>query len=183
MFTLIGAGLLSTLGSLVVPAFVVVWAALLNRRIYKLTVRDLVWGGVALCLVEEQFSHMVEEAKRQRYRPNPNPVKPGNSLADRLNHFAYHYRLYYRLSYGPSELQVPLTIQGNCWVEGVGIVLSCCLSIVGIGLLLFIPLVLRSILVWPRIIAIKQATIDFLSGKFDADLQLMAEQKERAAAS
>jgi hypothetical protein len=168
-------------GALLLPVLVVVWAVALNRRTYKLTVRDLVWGGMALCLIEESFSHVVEEAKRERYRPNPSPVKPGASFGDHLNHYAYYYRQYYRLSFGPGDLRVPMVVQGNCWVEGSALALSGCLTCLCIGVILMIPLALRAVLVWPRIIAIKQAAIDFLAGKFDADLERIAGSAGRPA--
>lgn len=153
------------------PVGVLLLALHSYRRQYQLAVRDLVYGNVALMLIDESYGQIVEQAAQERYRPNPNRVDFGRDLSGRLNHFAHYYSTYYRLSYGPADVTVPFTIERNCWWEGALLCGSawppfCCLLFP-----LALPLGIRAAFVWPKLLAIKQAVLEYLGGRFDSALE------------
>ena len=80
----------------------------------------------------------MEDARQQRYRPNPNPVRPGDGFVSQLNHFAYYYNQYRLLAYGPQNLRLPIVTQGNCWLEGSAMAVSSCIPC--LGCIVFLPL-------------------------------------------
>lgn len=159
---------LCVLFSWVLPAVAVFLAVSAYRRQYQLAVRDLVYGNVALMLIDESYGQVVEQAAQERYRPNPNRVDFGHDFNGRVNHFAHYYAAYYRLSWGPAEVTVPLTVERNCWAEGALLGLGLCTTSCCIGVLLTLPLSFRAVLVWPRLLAIKQAVLEFFGGRFDS---------------
>lgn len=154
--------------SSLVPAAVFLLALSNYRRQYQLTVRDLVYGNVALMLIDEAYGQIVEQAAQERYRPNPNRVDFGRDLSGRLNHFAHYYGAYYRLSWGPADVQTPFTIERNCWWEGALLCAGGCASYCCLGLLLTLPLGFRAVFIWPKLLAIKQAVLEYLGGRFDS---------------
>ncbi len=154
--------------SILLPLAAVVLAVTSYRRQYQLTVRDLVYGNMALMLIDESYGQVVELAAQERYRPNPNRVDFGFDFAGRVNHFAHYYAAYYRLSWGPADVSVPFTIERNCWAEGALLGAGLCTTYCCLGLLLTLPLSFRAIIVWPRLLAIKQAVLEYFGGRFDA---------------
>jgi hypothetical protein len=167
------AGLVQFVTALALPVLVVLFAIASHKRQKQLAQRDLVWGHAALMLIDEQYGQLIDQARRQRYRPNPNPVELGNDFSGRVNHFAHYYKLYYRLGHAPAEFRVPVTFERNCWIEGllaaIGACPFCCL--------LAVVIIPRIILVWPRHLAIKQAVLEYLQGRYDAALEQQYSQR------
>jgi len=163
-----GGAPLALLGGLAAPVVVVLWGLLVYRRMLRTVTSDLVWGQAALMLTDDSYGKLVEEARREHYRPTINPVEIGSGLLTRLNHFAHYYSAYYRLSRGPCELNLPVVVERNCWMDGVPAILGGCMNIcLASGLWLSLPLLLRIVLTWPRLVAVKQATLDYFSGRYD----------------
>ena len=152
---------------LVVPIAIVLWAIYEHRRHYRFAVSDLIWTDMPLFLLHEEYGAIIEQAKRERYRPNPLPVHLGESLVDRLNHFACYYKQYRQLSRPIGEVRVPLVMGHNCWLEGILLLVSCCASYFCVGVILLIPLLIHAVSNRPRQIAIKQAVVHFFEGRFD----------------
>jgi hypothetical protein len=161
-------GLLAMGLSALAPVAVLLLALSNYRRQYQLTVRDLVYGNVALMLIDEGYGQIVEQAAQERYRPNPNRVDFGFDLSGRLNHFAHYYKAYYRLSWGPADVQVPFTIERNCWWEGPLLCAGGCPPFCCLTWPLLLALGFRVIFVWPKLLAIKQAVLEYLGGRFDS---------------
>jgi hypothetical protein len=159
---------LAMLGGLAAPVIVVLWGLMVYRRMLRTATSDLVWGQAALMLTDDGYGMLIEEARREHFRPTINAVEIGNGLLSRLNHFAHYYSSYYRLSRGPCELALPIVVERNCWMDGVPAGLGGCMNIcVGAGLPLALPMLLRIVLTWPRLVAIKQAALDYFSGRYD----------------
>jgi hypothetical protein len=163
---------LAMLGAFAAPVLAIVWAVLSHRRELRYAAADAVWGRSILMLVDESFGQLVEQARAEHFRPSANPVAFGTDFSGRLNHFAHYYSSYYKLSRGPVEINPPIVVERNVWMDGVPACLGGCLGgCFGVGALLAVPMLLRIILTWPRIIAIKQAALDYLSGRYDAVLE------------
>lgn len=178
-FGMIG-GPLAMFSSLLIPLAVVLWGVMVYRRMLRMATSDFVWGQAALMLTDDGYGKLIEEARREQFRPTVNPVEIGNGLITRLNHFAHYYSSYYRLSRGPCELKLPIVIERNCWLDGVPAGLGGCLNgCVGIGLPLAILMLLRIVLTWPRLVAIKQAALDYFAGRYD---HLLEQQYQAAVA-
>jgi hypothetical protein len=153
---------------LIAPVLVVVWGIFVYRRMLRTATSDLVWGQAALMLTDDGFGKLIEEARREHFRPTINAVEIGTGLISRLNHFAHYYSSYYRLSRGPCDLKLPIVVERNCWMDGMPAGLGGCLNTCfGIGLPLALPMLLRIVLTWPRLVAVKQATLDYFSGRYD----------------
>lgn len=152
----------------VLPAAVTFISGASYLRQYKSTVQELVHGNAALMLIDEEYSQLVEQAAWPLRWLSPGRVAPGLSFRSRLNHFAHYYAAYIRLSHGPAEVRLPYTMARSCWTEGgllgYSMVTNCCC----LELLLLFPLTWRAITLWPKQLAIKQAVIDFLGGRFDS---------------
>lgn len=172
--------LVGSLLSLLVPAGIVLLANYNYKRQHMLTVRDLIYGNAALVLVDEAYGRLVEETTREHYRPNPNHVDFGGGFISQVNHFAHYYAAYYRLSWGPADITVPYTVERNCWSEGPLLGVGFCTTpIMGLGLLLVIPVVLRIVFVWTRVLAVKQAVVEYFGGRYDAALDEQAHRNLR----
>lgn len=176
------------LGGLVGPLLVVFIARYSFRWQYSRAACDLVYGSMALMLMDEEYGRVVEQAAHERYRPSPQPVYFGNDLASRLDHLAHYYAQYYRMSRGPARLAMPYALQLNCWSEGCLLalgggapLLDCAINIAlpttmpfafwpelfCFGPLLVVPLILRVVLLWPSILGTKQAVVDYFGGVYD----------------
>jgi len=166
-----GAALICGSIALAAPATAVILAVTTYNRQRRLVVRDLVWGPVALMLMEAEYAELIEQAAAERYRPNPNRVNLKPDFLSRINHFAHYYAVYYRMSYGPAEPRVPLTIERNCWLEGLLTCFAGCFGGCGVaGGCLIAPLIFRICISWPKLVATKQAVLEFFSGTHDDEL-------------
>ncbi len=136
-------------------------AFFLFKKTKERTIHDLVYGNMALVLIDEQYGFLIEEAVQSKYRLMLGKVHNSGDLAGKVNHLAYYYKYYYRMSFGPSEIQVSTVSAESCWLEGCALVgcYSCPVILVA--------LVLRIILVRPRVLAIKIAVSEFLEGRHD----------------
>jgi hypothetical protein len=159
--------ILSLIGGALLPAGIVWWAIREYRTQYRFTAGDLVWNDVALFLLHDEYGAIIEEARREHYRPNPNPVGQGDSLAQRLTHFAAYYNQYRKLARPSGELRVPNAIGHNPWAEGGLLLAGCCTAMFCVGWLILVPLIIHIITTWPRQMAIKQAVVHFFEGRFD----------------
>ena len=143
------------------PAAVIYWAISIFRSVKKRVVKDLALGNMALMLVDEQYGFQIQEAVAGKYRLVLGKVLLSGDLTGKVNHFAYYYKYYYQMSFGPSDLRVASVSAESCWLEGCAMVMcnSCPL--------IFIALGLRIILVRPRVIGIKTAVLEYLEGRHD----------------
>ena len=159
-------------------AGVALWAYSNYQGHYKSAASALVWGPAALMLVDEQYAQAIEQARRERYRINFwQPVHVGQDFISRLNHFAHYYQTYTLLGLGPAEVRPPNPMQSNCWVEGALVGAGCFLTQCCVGLFILIPMILRIVLTWPRLVAIKQAAVDYLEGRYDSALEQQYQDK------
>jgi len=149
------------------PALVVTGALINYQRQVKVVQNDLVFGSMASVVLDESFGHVVEDLRRERWRPNPNQVDFGRDFVGRLNHVAHFYNQYYRIATGKELKRIPYTIELNCWAEGALIFLSACPAC----MLLFPILLLRTVLAYPAVLAVKTVVFEYLNGKFDAALE------------
>ena len=177
LITGIGAGgtLMSLLAGLLLPVATIVWSILGYQRAARIAASDLVWSQMALMLIDENYGRLIEEARRERFQLSINPVEFGTSFLDRVNHYAHYYNSYLELGCGPREIKPPTVVERNCWQDGIPLCLGACLNpCFGAGLPLFVPMALRVLLVWPRVLGIKQAVWDYFSGRHDPALEGLA---------
>lgn len=149
------------LGGVIFPILVVVWAQSLFKNSKERTIKDLAIGNMALMLIDEQYGIQIQEAVQSKYRLVLGKVPLTGDLAGKVNHFAYYYKYYYRQSFGPSELNVATISAESCWLEGCAI--AACYSCP----FLLVALVLRVVLVRPRVLGIKTAVLEYLEGRYD----------------
>ncbi len=156
---------------LVAPVCIVLLAVFDYNRTYRLTVSDLVWGEMAHFFIQDEYGLLIEQARIERFRLNPNPVELGETLGQRLQHFAAYYTQYRRLAKPIGEVKLPTVIERNCWADGALLGVGACLSVCCLGLVLVMPMIIRIAGGWPRQLAIKQAVIHFFEGRFDQSLE------------
>lgn len=176
---LIGTNMFSGLASMLVawiltaaaPVGIALWSAHEYRSNYRFAAGDLVWNDLALMLMNEQYAELIEQERKSRFRLNANPVVPGDTIQSRLQHFAAYYKQYRLLSRPAGEFKLPMVVERNCWAEGIGLGLSACLSMCCVGLLIGIPLVIRTVSIWPSQLAVKYAVLHFFEGRFDHALE------------
>ena len=157
--------------ALLAPAGIVILAVADYNRNYRMTVNDLIWDNMALLFVDYEYGAMIEQARAERFRLNPNPVQLGDKLEQRLQHFAAYYPQYRRLARPGTELKLPTVVERNCWADGGLLGLATCLSTCCIGVILAVPMIARIAGSWPRQLAIKQAVVHFFEGRFDLALE------------
>ena len=123
-------------------------------------------------LMEAEYANLIEQAAAERYRPNPNRVNLRDDFLSHVNHFAHYYAVYYRMSYGPVEPRVPVTIERNCWLEGMLTCIAggCGRCGGGAAGCLIVPLAFRICISWPKLVATKQAVLEYFSGMHDEEL-------------
>lgn len=132
-------------------------------RQYKQVASDLVGGPLALLILDEAIGREVEEAQKERWRPNLNRVELGTNLAGRLNHAAHYYGQYWRLARDRREPLPVYKTDRNCWVDGVLVTTggACC------GAVLILEFI-RIASLYPASLAFKRAVYEYLAGSFDA---------------
>jgi hypothetical protein len=169
--------------ALVAPAGIVILSVIEYNRHYRLTAGDLVWNDLALFLMHDEYGVMIDQARQERFSPNPNPVELGEDLGQRLQHFAAYYSQYRRLAQPKGDLKLPMVIERNCWADGGLLVLGACLSTCCVGVVLAIPMIARVASTWPRQVAIKQAVVHFFEGRFDQALEEQWQQRHAGSTS
>jgi hypothetical protein len=132
-------------------------------RQYKQVAGDLVCGPLALLILDEAIGREVEEAQKERWRPNINRVELGSNLVGRLNHAAHYYAQYWRLARDRREPLPVYKTDRNCWLDGVLVATggACC------GALLILEFI-RIASLYPASLAFKRAVYEYLAGSFDA---------------
>jgi hypothetical protein len=155
----------------VIVAGIIFWALRIYKQQLAITKHDLIYGNAALTLIDEQYGLAIETARTKRFRLNPKPVQLGTSFPDRLHHFAFYYKQYLRLGYSPAEIKIPSVVDSNCWGDGALLGISACFSCGCFGFPLLIAVVIRIVLVYPRVLAIKQAVLNYISGFYDGELE------------
>lgn len=163
--------IMSLVLGLVAPAGIVVLAVFDYNRTYRLTVSDLVWKDMALFFIQDEYALLIEQARVQRFRINPNPVDLGDTLAQRLQHFAAYYTQYRRMAKPVGDVKIPTVMERNCWADGLLLSLGACLSPCCLGIVLIIPMIARIVGAWPKQVAIKQAVVHYFEGRFDQTLE------------
>lgn len=132
-------------------------------RQYAQAAGDLISGPLALLMLDEGFGREVEEAQKERWRPNVNRVELGTNLAGRINHAAHYYTQYWRLA---RDRRAPLAVyktDRNCWLDGLLLASggACCGA-------LFIMELIRVVSLYPVSLAFKRAAYEYLAGRFDS---------------
>jgi hypothetical protein len=151
--------------ALILPALVIIGALRAYRRQYDDVKARMMQGDLALMLVDESFGRMVQEFRENKYKLVLGEVHLGQSFADRLLHFAYYYPQYVRISNGEREFAVTPVSPLNCWMDGF---LIACLSC-GLGCVywIIVPLPLRIVYTYPKLLATRRAALDFFLGKWE----------------
>ena len=167
---------------IMLPVVVIVLAIATYRRELRTVTGDFVWGSAGLSFIDDSYSRLIEEARREAFRLSLNPVNYGDSIELRLNHFAHYYQLYLRLSQAPQDVKLPNITECNCWADGSIACFGGCLNAcIGLGALFSIPMLFRLLNSWPRIVAVKKTALRFFEGAFDAQIASIAAQTVKLA--
>ncbi len=150
------------------------------KRLLQQSLQDMLYGPMLLVVMDEAFGRSIEEQRRERYRPVMRQVPLGDGLLERINHSAHYYKQYWRACNGLMEQPVPGLSQLSCFQDGLLIGFASCSAIFLLGLPLLVFSVIRLLDVWPRTLAVKQALLEILDGRHEAELeQIYAYQQLR----
>ena len=171
----IGVSLLSLLIAVSFPVLIAAGSWVAYNRAYKLAIRDLVWGNMGLMLADEQYARVIEDVKQERFHPSIYPVTLTPEISGKVRHFAYYYPYFYRMSFGPVPLKIPILFGGNCWFDGGVLVASCCVSCFPFSIWFMV----RTAIMWPRVLGLQRGVYEFLEGRYDALLESQYLKRER----
>ncbi|MCC7477733.1 hypothetical protein IT575_04680 [bacterium] len=152
-------------------ALLVIFGEQNYRKHLKQVLAEMLHGPMLLVVLDESIGRAIEEQRRERYRPVMRQVELGEGLLARLNHAAHYYKHYRRAAYGQMEQLVPAMSQISCFSEGLLLLLASCTSWLLIGVPLLILQVIRLMDLWPRTLAVKQAVLEILEGRHEAELE------------